>query len=160
MNEIWHKPFTLDDLNRRSQNTLAEFLGITFTDMGPDSLTATMLANERTKQPIGIVHGGANVVLAETIASTAANAVVDTEFFYCVGLEINANHIRSVREGLITGVARPVHLGRSTQVWLIDLYNDAGQLTCTSRMTASVIQTQPRLNLEKAVEAHYEGLSR
>lgn len=140
MNVLWHKPFTLEDLNRRSEHTLAAFLGITFTDIGSDSLTATMPANERTKQPIGIVHGGANVVLAETVASTAANAVVDLAAFYCVGLEINANHIRAVREGLITGTARPVHLGRSTQVWLIDMFNDAGQLTCTSRMTASVIQ--------------------
>ena len=140
MSAIWFKPVSLGDLNRRSENTLAELLGITFTDIGPDSLTATMPANERTKQPIGIVHGGANVVLAETIASTAANAVVDQAFFYCVGLEINANHIRSVREGVITGITRPVHLGRSTQVWLIDLYNDAGQLTCASRMTASVIK--------------------
>lgn len=139
MSPIWYRSFTLDELNRRSENTLAEFLGITFTHVGEDSLTATMPINERTKQPIGIVHGGANVVLAETVASTAANAIVDPASFYCVGLEINANHIRSVKEGLITGIARPVHLGRSTQVWLIDLYNDAGQLTCTSRMTASVI---------------------
>lgn len=142
MSIIWHRSFTLDELNQRSENTLAAFLGITFTHMGDDSLTATMPANDRTKQPIGIVHGGANVVLAETIASTAANAVVDPALFYCVGLEINANHIRSVREGLVTGVTRPVHLGRSTQVWLIDLFNDAGKLTCTSRMTASVI-TRP-----------------
>lgn len=137
---IWHKSITLDELNRRSENTLASFLGIIFTHVGDDSMTAIMPANERTKQPIGIVHGGANVVLAETIASTAANAVVDPALFYCVGLEINANHIRSVREGLITGVTRPVHLGRSTQVWLIELFNDAGQLTCSSRMTASVIK--------------------
>ncbi len=139
MKAIWFKPFTIDDLNRRGENTLSDFLGIMFTQIGHDSLTATMPANARTKQPIGIVHGGANVVLAETIASTAANAVIDLESFYCVGLEINANHIRSVKEGMVTGVARPVHLGRSTQVWLIDLYNDAGQLTCTSRMTASVV---------------------
>lgn len=140
MDVIWHKPVSLDALNQRSEGTLADFLGIRFTEVGPNSLTATMPANERTKQPIGIVHGGANVVLAETIASTAANAVVDIEAYYCVGLEINANHIRSVKEGLVTGIARPVHLGRSTQVWLIDLFNDAGQLTCSSRMTASVIQ--------------------
>lgn len=139
MSTIWFRPFTIDDLKRRGENTLSDFLGIVFTQIGHDSLTATMPANARTKQPIGIVHGGANVVLAETIASTAANAVIDLESFYCVGLEINANHIRSVKEGLVTGVARPVHLGRSTQVWLIDLYNDAGQLTCTSRMTAAVV---------------------
>lgn len=136
---IWFKQFTVDDLNKRGENTLASFLDIKFTAIGDDSMTATMPANARTKQPIGIVHGGANVVLAETIASTAANAVVDLEKFYCVGLEINANHIRSVREGLITGVASPIHLGRTTQVWHIDLYNDAGKITCVSRMTASLI---------------------
>lgn len=139
MKSIWFKPISLEALNRRSENTMAEFLEITFTEVGHDFLTATMPANERTKQPIGIVHGGANVVLAETIASTAANCVVDLESFYCVGLEINANHIRSVKEGLVTGVTRPIHLGRSTQVWLIELRNDAGQLTCSSRMTAAVV---------------------
>ena len=85
------------------------------------------------------MHGGANVVLAETIASTAANAVIDLDKYYCVGLEINANHIRPVREGLVTGITRSIHLGRTTQVWQIDLYNDLGKLTCTSRMTAFVV---------------------
>ncbi len=136
---IWFKQFTTADLNKRSENTLAALLNITFIAVGDDSLTATMPASERTKQPIGIVHGGANVVLAETIASTGANAVVDLKKYYCVGLEINANHIRPVKEGLVTGVARPLHLGRTTQVWHIDLYNDAGKLTCVSRMTASVV---------------------
>ncbi len=127
------------DLNERGKNTMSEFLGIEFTEVGEDSMTATMPASDRTRQPIGIVHGGANVVLAETIASTAANAVVDLSKFYCVGLEINANHIRSVREGLITAVTRPIHLGRSTHIWQIDLFNDEGKRTCVSRMTASVI---------------------
>ena len=136
---IWFKEFTTDDLNQRSDNTLADFLGITFIAVGEDSLTATMPANERTKQPIGIIHGGANVALAETIASTGANAVIDLDKYYCVGLEINANHIRSVREGLVKGVARPVHMGRTTQVWHIDIFNEAGKLTCVSRMTAAVV---------------------
>ena len=140
---IWFKNFTPTDLNRRSANTLADFLGITFTAVGDDSLTATMPANERTKQPLGIVHGGANVVLAETIASMGANAVIDLEKFYCVGLEINANHIRPVKEGLVTGIARPIHLGRTTQVWQIDIYNEAGKQTCVSRMTASVVSRVP-----------------
>jgi 1,4-dihydroxy-2-naphthoyl-CoA hydrolase len=139
MTSIWFRPFTLEELNQRGEKTLADFLNIKFTHISADTLAATMPATEKTKQPIGIVHGGANVVLAETIASTAANAVVDQSAYYCVGLEINANHIRAVREGLITGIARPAHLGRSTQVWFIDLYNEAGQLTCTSRMTASII---------------------
>ncbi len=137
---IWFQPITLEQLNKRSEHTLAEWLGITFTHCDEKSLTATMPASARTKQPLGIVHGGANVVLAETIASTAANAAVDPSLYYCVGLEINANHLKSVREGLITGVTRPIHLGRSTQVWLVELYNEAGKPTCVSRMTASVIQ--------------------
>lgn len=136
---IWFNEFTLYELNQRGKDTLADFLGIAFTAITEDTLTATMPADERTKQPIGIVHGGANVVLAETIASTAANAVVDLEQYYCVGLEINANHIRAVREGLITGVARPIHLGRTTQVWHIELYNERHQITCISRMTAAVV---------------------
>ncbi len=137
---IWFKEFTPHDLNKRSENTLADFLGIQFTEVGYDFLKATMPANARTKQPLGIVHGGANVVLAETIASTGANAIIDIEHFYCVGLEINANHIRPVSDGLITGVARAIHIGRTTQVWHIDLYNDAGKQTCVSRMTASVVK--------------------
>lgn len=136
---IWFKQFTIEDLNKRGENTLADFLGIKFTAIGDDTLTAIMPANARTKQPLGIVHGGANVVLAETIASTGANAVIDIEKYYCVGLEINANHIRPVKDGLITGIARPAHIGRTTQVWYIDLFNDAGKQTCASRMTASVV---------------------
>lgn len=136
---IWFRPFELDELNRRGQNTLADHLGIVFTEVGDDSLTAIMPVIQDIKQPLGIVHGGANVVLAETVASTAANVVVDIERFYCVGLEINANHIRATREGLLTATARPVHIGRTTQVWLIDICNEEGKRTCVSRMTASVI---------------------
>ena len=98
-----------------------------------------MPVTQKVKQPIGIVHGGANVVLAETLASTAANMAVDYEKFYCVGLEININHIRSVREGVVKAITRPMHLGRTTQVWQIDLMNDANQITAVSRMTASVL---------------------
>jgi 1,4-dihydroxy-2-naphthoyl-CoA hydrolase len=136
---IWFNELSVDQLNARGANTMSDFLGIQFTEVGVDFLTATMPVNERTKQPIGILHGGANVVLAETIASTAANAVVDLEQVYCVGLEINANHIRSVRQGLVTATTTPLHLGRSTQVWQIKMVNEAGQTTCISRMTASVI---------------------
>jgi 1,4-dihydroxy-2-naphthoyl-CoA hydrolase len=136
---IWFKEFTLDELNKRSSNTLGEFLGIEFTQSGDDFLTATMPVTNRTKQPIGILHGGANVVLAETIASTAANLVVDINHFYCVGLEINANHIRSVKEGLVTAITTPIHLGRTTQIWEIKIFNEEGKQTCISRMTASVI---------------------
>jgi 1,4-dihydroxy-2-naphthoyl-CoA hydrolase len=136
---IWFKPFNLDDLNQRGQNTMSDFLGICFTEMTDNSLTATMPVTDRNKQPIGILHGGANIVLAETLASTAANCVIDIQKFYCVGLEINGNHIRSVNSGLVTAITRPIHLGRTTQVWHIDIYNEAGQQTCVSRMTASVL---------------------
>lgn len=140
MMTIWHKPLSLAELNLRGKNTLSDFLGIEFTALDDHSLTAIMPVTARTKQPIGIVHGGANVVLAETLASTAANAVVDIERFYCVGLEINANHIRSVRDGIITAVTQPIHLGRTTQIWQIDLFNEAGKRTCVSRMTAAVME--------------------
>ena len=136
---IWFKAFTPADLNLRSENTLAAFLDIKFTEISQETLTATMPAVARTKQPLGIIHGGANVVLAETIASTAANAVIDLEHYYCVGMEINANHIRPVSEGLVTGITRPIHIGRTTQVWQIDIYNEAGKHTCISRMTAAVV---------------------
>jgi len=136
---IWFRTIEVNELNIRGKNTMSEFLGINFIEVGDDFLTATMPVNERTKQPIGILHGGANVVLAETIASTAANAVVDIEKFYCVGLEINANHIRSVREGIVTATCSPIHLGRTTQIWQIHIFNEEGKQTCISRMTASVI---------------------
>lgn len=136
---IWHRPISIDELNDRGKNTMADFLGIEFTEVGDDYLTAVMPVDSKTKQPLGIVHGGANVVLAETIASTAANAVVDITTHYCVGLEINANHIRSVKHGNVTGIATPYHLGRSTQIWHIELINDDGKTTCISRMTASVL---------------------
>ncbi len=136
---IWFKKFSIEELNRRGDMTMSEFLGIQFTEVGDDYLTATMPVTERTKQPIGILHGGANVVLAETVASTAANAVIDLERFYCVGLEINANHLRSIKEGLVTAITSPIHLGRTTQVWQINIFNEAGKQTCVSRMTAAVI---------------------
>lgn len=136
---IWFKEISAQQLNERGKNTMSDFLDIQFTEVGDNYMVATMPVNERTKQPIGILHGGANVVLAETIASTAANAVVDLNRFYCVGLEINANHIRSVKEGLVKATTSPLHLGRSTQVWEIKIVDEAGKISCISRMTASVI---------------------
>jgi 1,4-dihydroxy-2-naphthoyl-CoA hydrolase len=118
---------------------MLEHCGIVFTEIGPDYVVATMPVDHRTKQPIGLLHGGANVVLAETIASTAGNHCIDITKAYCVGLEINANHLRSAREGVVTGTSRPLHLGRSTQVWETRIEQD-GKLMCMSRMTLSVIQ--------------------
>lgn len=137
---IWFKPISLIELTVRGKNTLSEFFDIQFTDFSDNTLSATMPVSSRVKQPLGIVHGGANVVLAETLASTAANASVDLNKFYCVGLEINANHIRSVREGLLTAITSPIHLGRTTQIWQIDIFNEEGKQTCTSRMTAAVLK--------------------
>lgn len=136
---IWFKELSLTQLNQRGINSMSEHLGIEITEIGNDYMKATMPVNEKTQQPIGILHGGANVVLAETLASTAANCVVDIEHFYCVGLEINANHIRSVRKGLVSAKTTPLHLGKNTQVWEIKITNDEGKITCISRMTASVI---------------------
>ncbi len=137
---IWFQQFSTQQLNERGKNTLSDFLGITFIAVGDNFLTATMPVTERTKQPIGILHGGANVVLAETIASTAANAVIDLEHFYCVGLEINANHIRSVKEGIVTATTHPIHLGRTTQIWEVKIVDSSGAITCISRMTAAVMK--------------------
>jgi 1,4-dihydroxy-2-naphthoyl-CoA hydrolase len=135
---IWFGDPKVEDMQERGKNTMLDHCGIVFTAVGPDSVTATMPVDHRTKQPIGILHGGANVVLAETIASTAGNFVVDISKFYCVGLEINANHLRSAREGTVTGTCRPLHLGRSTQVWETRIEQD-GKLMCISRMTLSVL---------------------
>lgn len=136
---IWFKPISIEELNHGAKNTMSEFLGIEFTEAGDDFLKATMPVNEKTRQPFGILHGGANMVLAETIASMAANSVIDLSQSYCVGLEINANHIRAVKDGLVTAVTSPVHLGRTTQIWQIHIYNEEGKQTCISRMTASVL---------------------
>lgn len=136
---IWFQETSIEILNQRGKNTMVEFLGIKFIEVGDNYLIATMPVTNRTKQPIGILHGGANVVLAETVASTAANSVVDPEHFYCVGLEINANHIRPVKEGIVTAKALSIHLGRTTQIWQINIFNEEHKITCTSRMTASVL---------------------
>jgi len=145
---IWFREFTLADLNERGKKTMVEFLGIEFIDIGENFLTATMPVDERTRQPLGILHGGGNVVLAETLASTAANAVIDLDSSYCVGLEINANHLRSVASGVVTGITTPIHLGRTTQVWEIKIYNEEGKQTCISRMTAAVIDRRQKTALK------------
>ncbi len=141
---IWFKPLTCELLNERGLGTMADFLNIKFTEIGADFLEATMPFSDRIKQPIGIVHGGANVVLAETIASTAANAVLDLTKQYAVGLEINANHLKSVREGMVRGITKPIHLGRTTQIWHIELRDQDDKLTCVSRMTAAVLERKPQ----------------
>jgi len=140
---IWKTPIDIATLNKRGENTLASHCDITFTEFGDDYLCATMPIDERTKQPIGIMHGGASCVLAETVGSTAANFCVDIEKQYCVGLDINTNHIRSVRSGLVTGTTKPFHIGRSTQVWSIEIVNENNQLVSINRLTMAVLDRKP-----------------
>lgn len=130
---------TLQDLNNMGKANMVEYLGIEFTAIGPDFITATMPVDKRTRQPFGLLHGGASVVLAETLGSIAANCVVNNKKQYCVGLEINANHIRSVKEGLVTGTTKPIHLGKSTQIWEILIQDEKEQLVCVSRITMAVL---------------------
>ncbi|MDF4316917.1 hotdog fold thioesterase, partial [Vibrio parahaemolyticus] len=136
---IWKKPVSIEILNATSKNTLIEHLQIKYTDFTDDSLTATMPVCSFTHQPLGMLHGGASVVLAETLGSLAANFSVD-EGSYCVGLDINANHVRAMRSGHVIGTAKPLHLGISTQVWQIDITDERGRLVCTSRLTIAVKQ--------------------
>ncbi len=137
---IWRTASTVDALNAISAGTLTGHLGIEFTDLGDDFVRGTMPVDRRTFQPTGLLHGGASVVLAETLGSTGANLCVDQNGYLCVGQEINANHIRSARHGLVTGTARPLHIGGRTQVWAIEIVNDAGQLVCVSRLTVAVVK--------------------
>lgn len=130
---------SLAALDLRSKGTMMEHLGIHFTEIGDDFLIAKMPVDHRTRQPLGIMHGGASCVLAETVGSTAANCSVDYPAFYCVGLDINTNHIRSIREGFVYALAKPYHLGRSTQVWSIEIKNEAEQLISINRLTMAVL---------------------
>ncbi|KAB7769810.1 hotdog fold thioesterase [Xanthomonas maliensis] len=136
---IFREPVDLVALNAASRNTLIEHLGIVFTEVGEDWLRATMPVDTRTHQPYGLLHGGASVVLAETVGSSAGNLCVDMRQQICVGLEINANHLRAVRDGVVTGTARAVHVGRTTQVWDIVIDNAVGKRVCVSRLTLAVV---------------------
>lgn len=136
---IWVWTPTLDELNAFSRKTMVSALGIRFLSIGTDSLSASMPVDERTVQPAGLLHGGANVALAETLAS-AAGMLVCGRGARIVGVEINANHLKSVRSGLVTGTARPVRLGSTLQVWEIRVVDEAGDLVCISRMTAAVLR--------------------
>jgi 1,4-dihydroxy-2-naphthoyl-CoA hydrolase len=137
---IWTQPVTLDELQRGGQVGMAAHLDIRFTEIGPDYIRATMPVDERTQQPFGLLHGGASAVLAETLGSVGANYCVDRSRYFCVGQEINANHLRSARSGRVTGTARPVHIGRRSQVWDIRIEDEQGRLTCVSRLTLSVVE--------------------
>ena len=140
MSNIWfNKSIAVGDLNPLFKDTMAEYLGIEWVELGHDYLKAKMPVDNRTRQPYGLLHGGASCVLAETVGSIASAITVDHTTHACVGLEINANHVRSAREGYVTAVARPLHLGSSTHVWDIKIYDEIEKLICVSRLTVAVI---------------------
>jgi len=130
---------TLEKLNSLSPNTLAGNLGIEFTEIGHDFITAKMPVDHRTHQPFGLLHGGASVALAETLGSVAAYCCVDQKTQYCVGLDINANHVKGVKSGFVFGTTRPIHIGKKTHVWEIKITNEQNELVCISRITMAVI---------------------
>ena len=136
---LWKQPIDLERLNAANRNTLGETLGLRFTEVGDDFVRGTMPVDARTHQPYGLLHGGASVALAETLGSMAGMLTLDPAQDLVVGLDINANHVRSVKSGVVTGTARPLHLGRTTQVWEIRIEDDKQRLVCISRLTLAVV---------------------
>lgn len=136
---IWYKTPILSEINALNKNTLGENLGMEFIEVGHDYLTATMPVDNRTKQPFGLLHGGANVALAETLGSVASLLVVNSELFIGVGVEINANHIKAVLSGTVKGVCKPLNISGKNHVWDIKIYNEANELTCVSRFTCTIV---------------------
>ena len=141
---IWFREFTLDEVRKFERGTLGEHLGIEFIQIGPDFVEARMPVDHRTVQPDRILHGGASVALAETLGSIGGSMCVDRERFQIVGQEINANHLRPALGGYVTGRAKPIHVGRRSQVWNIEITDDNQRLICVSRLTIAVIERQLR----------------
>lgn len=140
MPTIWfNKQLTLEQFKSLHANTMSEYIGIEWVELGDNFMKAKMPVDHRTQQPYGLLHGGASCVLAETIGSVASAMVVDHEKFVCVGLDINANHVRSARSGFVTGIATPLHLGINTHVWDIKITDEIGKLICISRLTVAII---------------------
>ena len=144
---IWFHELS-DDLLGQLGGGMERHIGIKFTEFGPDFIRGTMPVDERTKQPYGLLHGGANVVLAETLGSVGASLTIDRSKFFSVGVEVNANHLRSATKGEVTGTARPIHMGRSLHVWGIEIVNDDNKLTCICRLTVAIreITENSRIN--------------
>lgn len=138
MSSIWKKPISVEILNGLMPNTAGAHLGLEFLEVGDDFIVGRIPVDDRTRQPYGLLHGGVSVVLAETLGSCGA-VFAAPEDHQAVGLDINANHLRGVKSGWVTGTARPVHIGRTTQVWQIDMRNEDGAMTCTSRITMAVL---------------------
>lgn len=144
---IWFNPdIKVEDLFPIGRETMATYLGIEWAGIGENYLKARMPVDHRTRQPYGLLHGGASCVLAETIGSVASALVVDMSQYSCVGMEINANHLRSAREGWVIGTARPLHLGRNSHVWDIKIHDEQDQLICVSRLTVAIIQRPGKLS--------------
>lgn len=137
---IWFKKYELKDIQWMSKDTILDTLGIEIMEIGDQSIKGKMPVDHRTKQPAGILHGGASVVLAESLGSIASNLIIDQDKFYCVGLDVNANHIRPVDKGYVFGTATPIHIGKKTHVWNIEIKNQANKLVCISRLTMAVIE--------------------
>ncbi len=136
---IFNPGVTLESLNKLSANTMVSHLGIEFTRIGDGFIEAKMPVDARTQQPLGLLHGGASVTLAETLGSVAATCCVDLETQYCVGLDINANHVKSAKHGYVYGITKPIHIGKRTHVWEIRIVNEQNELICISRITMAVI---------------------
>ena len=140
---IWRVETTLEAINAGSAQTMMRPLDILFTEIGDDFIRGTMPVDDRTRQPLGLLHGGASVALAETLGSMGANLCIDPSRSFCLGQDINANHIRAVRSGLVTGTARPLHIGGRSHVWSIEIVDAAGALVCISRLTMAVLSKRP-----------------
>jgi 1,4-dihydroxy-2-naphthoyl-CoA hydrolase len=141
---IWfHENIHLDQIQSFGKNTMVEYIGIEFIEIGENYIKAKMPVDHRTVQTYGLLHGGASVALAETIGSVASALVADKENFYCVGMEINANHIRSAKKGFVIGTALPIHLGKQTHVWEIRIHDDQEKLLCVSRLTVAIVKRDP-----------------
>jgi 1,4-dihydroxy-2-naphthoyl-CoA hydrolase len=143
--KIWAKDFTLESLNQTARNTIEEQLGIRFTEIGDNYIKASMPVDHRTHQPFGILHGGASVVLAESLGSRASYLCLRSKDHIAVGVEINANHLKSVSEGEVTGLVKPIQLGRQLHVWEIRIYNSQEKLVCISRLTVAIVPKRPSM---------------
>lgn len=142
---LWKQPTDLDRINAWAAGSIIERIGIRITEIGDDFLCGTMPVDARTRQPVGILHGGASATLAESLGSLAGNLCLDAASEMAVGLDINANHVRAITEGTVTGTARPLHVGRATQVWEIRIEDERGRLVCISRLTLAVVpRASPR----------------
>ena len=137
---IWFKEYNLKDFEQFNTKNIHHSLGIEFTEVGAETLSASMPVDERTIQPAGILHGGASVVLAESLGSVGSNLIIDPSQFYCVGQSINANHIRPVKSGKVIGTATPIHIGKTSHIWSIEIKNEQSKLVCICRLTMAVLK--------------------